>query len=81
MTPEYIDALKRKAAAVRAEKHKAEKAEYDRERYQAIKADPEKHRERLDASKRRRDVRKELVFESDYIKAGLGHLLEGAKVV
>lgn len=46
--------------------------------YAKVKADPERYAEFLAKEARRRELKRGLVFESDYVRAGLAHLLKGA---
>lgn len=46
--------------------------------YERLKADRAAYKARIARQVERRRLMSTLVFESDYVKAGLGHLLEGA---
>lgn len=52
--------------------------EASRRRYARLRADPAAHKAYIKKQVERQRLRRSLVFESDYIVAGLGHLLEGA---
>ncbi len=52
--------------------------EASRRRYARLRADPAAYEARIKKQTERRRLMSALVFESDYVAAGLGHLLEGA---